>query len=424
MKPLNKKKGRAVQGRAEDINLKAPQSVIHIKHTITLRQYKYWFLMLGAFREAHEQNQPPDAKGFYRFPIAKLTEHLGYEPVKDELKTDFEALRREPININILNKDGKPVQQGMGFISEWEITSKTVGFKIPSFIEEVMRGLDEPRSIFQLINWNIFNKFSGKYEAVIYKLCRDYIGVGRTPYMTLQEYRDYMGLNETDYSENKELNRWVIAGPINKINESPITDILVTPEIERKGRSLTGLHFLVAPKNKALPPAEESSLEAHPAFHLAKVPILPETQKKYLALRGEAEIALCVERANEYGERQAQDGKPPNYGALYHTAIKEGWHTVLTDKKTAEAATRDRKKAESAARRRTAAELKARAEKGLADSEAVLTRFRALPEPVQAEFITAFLATDASAKSAYRRKGFDSPLFLFPFTQYLKGHAA
>jgi hypothetical protein len=164
MKPTKEKKGQALVPKAEDRSLKAPQSIIHIKHRITLRQYKYWILSLDAFREAYKQGQEPDVRGFYRFPIARLTEHLGYEPVKEELKTDFDALRKEPIIINVLNKDGKPVQRGMGFISEWEIASKTIGFKLPSFVEDVMRGLDEPRNIFQLLNWDIFNHFSGKYQ--------------------------------------------------------------------------------------------------------------------------------------------------------------------------------------------------------------------------------------------------------------------
>lgn len=420
MKPSNDKKGQALITKGEDRSLKAPQSVIHIKHCITLRQYKYWILSLDAFREAYKQNQQPDAKGFCRFPIDKLTEYLGYEPVKDELKVDFEALRKEPIIINVLNKDGKPVQRGMGFISEWEITSKTIGIKLPSFIEEVMRGLDEPRNIFQLLNWDIFNHFSGKYEAVIYKLCRDYVGVRRTPYMTLDEFREYMGLQPTEYIEFTRLGQRVIYGPCKAINESEASDITVEPIIQRNGRKAVGIHFLVEPRKQTILPFIEVQKEPHPAFRAAKVPILPKNQDKYLALRSEAEISLSIERANEYGEKQEKAGKPPNYGALYHTAIEEGWHTGLADKKAAEDAKQAQKKAETDAKRRAAAEEKARAEKNQAEREDVLARFRALPEAEQADIIAAFIATNASVRSAYKRKGFDSPLFLFPFVQFLK----
>jgi hypothetical protein len=40
-----------------------------------------------------------------------------------------------------------------------------------------MRGLDLPKAMFSLISWDIFNHFTGKHEAIIYKLCKDYIGV-------------------------------------------------------------------------------------------------------------------------------------------------------------------------------------------------------------------------------------------------------
>ncbi|MBK9952943.1 MAG: replication initiation protein [Candidatus Competibacteraceae bacterium] len=167
-----------------------------------------------------------------------MREYLGYEPVKDELKIDFEGLRKEPILINYLEKDGTPVMHGMGFISEWKISSKTVRFRIPSFLEDVMKGLDEPKAIFQLLNWQIFNHFSGKYEAIIYKLCRDYSGVKRTPYMTLQEFRDYIGIKPKEYSEFMRLNQFVISGSCKKINQSDVSDIKVYPEFKREGRKV------------------------------------------------------------------------------------------------------------------------------------------------------------------------------------------
>ena len=35
-------------------DIKTPQELVHIKHKITLLQYKYWVLMLRAYREAYE----------------------------------------------------------------------------------------------------------------------------------------------------------------------------------------------------------------------------------------------------------------------------------------------------------------------------------------------------------------------------------
>jgi len=68
--PPKKAKGLEIHPskKAECRSLKAPQSVIHIKHHISLRQYKYWILSLDSFREAYQQNLAPDADGFYQYP--------------------------------------------------------------------------------------------------------------------------------------------------------------------------------------------------------------------------------------------------------------------------------------------------------------------------------------------------------------------
>jgi plasmid replication initiation protein len=186
-----------------------------------------------------------------------------------------------------------------------------------------MKGLDSANDIFHLLNWQIFNHFNGKYEAIVYKLCKDYIGVCRTPYMTVFEFRDYIGLNESEYTEFKELNRWTISLPIKNINESPVSDIIVTAEFERKGRKVEGLYFTVKPKHQAaLPPAEpESSL----AFALAKVTITPQEQEDYLKLLSIEQIQHCIERANEYGEDLEKKGKKVHYRAVYKSAITENW---------------------------------------------------------------------------------------------------
>ena len=232
--------------------LRTSQAVVHISHGITLRQYKYWILLLHFYREAYRQVPSSDFDGTYRVSISKISEYLGYEPVKAELRADFEVLRKEPIVINILSKDGHKAQRGMGFISEWEVSSKTVGFRLPTFLEDVMKGLDDAKAIFHLLHWKIFSSFNGKYEAIIYKLCKDYVGIQRTPYMTITDFRQYVGLQESEYPEFAELNRWTISKPVKVINESIISDISVKVEFQRKGRKVEGLYFKIEPKQQMI----------------------------------------------------------------------------------------------------------------------------------------------------------------------------
>jgi len=416
MKTPSKK--QEVISSQKDRSLKTPQSIIHIKHRISLLQYKYWVLLLHEYHSQYERRELPDKNGFRYLPMSKIVDYLGYEPKKNQIWTDLLALKNETLAYNFLEKDGKPVKYGSGFISEWTVSNSGIGFKLPSFIEDVMRGMDEPRLIFQLLNWDIFNHFSGKYDAVVYKLCRDYIGVRKTPYMTIPQYREYIGLDDVEYKPFDDLNKRCISGPCKNINASPISDITVNPDIDRKGRKAIGIRFIVEPKDKALLPFLEP--EPNPAFLHSRVPISPKIQEKYLSLRTGEEISLCIERANDYGERQEKEGKAANYGALYRTAIEEGWHVGQADKKATEEAEQAKKKAEADAKRKATAEEKARKERIQAEQRAILEWFSMLAKDEQAETIAAFLETAPHTRRLYQKRGFESPVFLFPFIAFLK----
>lgn len=305
------------------IILKTPQSIVHIKHTVSLRQYKYWVLLLRFYREFFELGEEPDCKGFYSVPIAKISDYMGYEPMKTELKADLGALRREPIVINFLDKDGTKGVHEMGFISECKITSKTIAFRIPSFLEEVMRGDNEATRIFQLLNWNIFNSFNGKYEAIIYKLCKDYIGIRRTPYMTIADYRDYIGLNENEYNPFSRLNEWTITSPIKAINKNEMSDITVSVEYKRTGRKVDGLYFKATEKKQTSLPFPE--FEPNKAFAFAKIAISIQDQNKYLETMSPEEIQATIQRANEYAENLKAKGQKAQMGGIYQRAFSERW---------------------------------------------------------------------------------------------------
>lgn len=399
--------------------VKAPQAIVHIKHSITLRQYKIWLVILQKYRDLHESGSVLDEEGFFRFQRKEIDSMLGYEIESSVLKSEFEKIRREPIVINYLEKDKTSVTHGMGFISEWKISSKTIKFKLPSFLEGVMKGLDKPLAMFQLLNWQIFNHFTGKYEAIIYKLCRDYVGVKNTPYMPIDAFREYMGLKPEEYSEFKILNNYLIKKPIKNINESPISDISIKVQYRTEGRKTIGLYFVVSKKNQSAIPFPE--LEQNPAFRFAKVHIEAFTQAEYLALRNPAEIELCIERANEYGEGEAGKGKEPNYGAIYRKAIAEGWHTSYADKKAKQEAIEAAKQKEKNKAATVAQEEAKKSEERKAWIEATLTRFSTLSEESKAELRAAYAATLSDVlRKSFEKQAEQAPMHRLKFAEFFE----
>lgn len=365
---------------------RTPQELVHIKHSISARQYKYWFLLLKAYKELIEANTQADKDGFYSVSLSDISILMGYEPVKKELKSDLEALRQQPIIINYLEKDGKPVTHGMGFLSEWKVSSTKISFKLPSFIEKVVQGDLEAKQMFLLLNWDIFNSFGGKYEAIIYKLCKDYIGVGRTPYFTVEEYRDYIGLKENEYKQFFELNRWAISKPIKNINDNEMSDILVKVFLEKKGVKVIGLHFEMEYK-ATTPVLEIAPIEPNPVFEKSLITIPPNKQLEYLGQFSEEQIKAIIDRANGYIDKLKADGKKASVGAIYNKAFLESWGLDNWEAEQKAKAEADEKKRQEKAERE--AELKAQKEaeererQERAERERCFSVFEALPQDEQ-----------------------------------------
>jgi len=397
--------------------LKAPQSIIHIKHKITLRQYKYWVLLLQELRARFDAKAPPDEDGFFAVPLAQIAESMGYTPTKAELRADLETIRKEPISFNVLSKDGLQEHYGAGFISEYFVSTNRIRFKFPSFLEKVMKGLDEPKAMFALINWHVFNHFTGKYEAIIYKLCKDYINSPghRTPDFTLEQFREYMGVRKEEYPEFKEFNRRVISGPVSNINTNELSDILVEPVLRKTGRSVTGLFFTVAHKSQTSLPFAE--MEGESIFRFSKVPIAPKLQQEYLTIRPQKEIMLCIERANEYGEELERAGKTATYGAIYRKAITEGWHEQHAGKKQGQ---EKKEAARNAALEKAAAQRRAEEESIRSDQEAnakAWALFEALTEDEQKTIQNEFLLSATTSEIKLFKKSGKST---GPFRIYIK----
>lgn len=360
----NRRQPGASTPAQKKVILKTPQSLVHIKHSISLKQYKLWILMLKHYKEQFEKGAITD--DLLILPKSQLDQFFGYENVKQEIQHDLEALRKEPIIFNVLNKDGEKEQHGIGFISEWTLSATKVGFLLPRNIAESVENLETAR-IFSLLNLSVFNQFSGKYEALLYKLCADYVGIKRTPDMTIDAYRDYMGLKPGEYEAGRDLNKFIIQAPTDKINKSEICDILVEPVYKRQGRKIVGVYFKVEHKKQGVLP-----FPADPAFSLARLPIVPNQQQRYLSLYSPEAIALSIERANTYIDTLKNKGASVDMGAIYNKAIEENWGEQLQVLKEAEEQERLAKAA-----RKAEVLAEARAEEDTKSRQAYLKELRA-----------------------------------------------
>lgn len=372
-------------------DLKTPQSLIHLDHTMTLVQYKYWILFLHDVKRQILQGVEPDEKGYYYISMKEVNALMGIKVTqrKSIIFDDLKALKNITVSYNVLEKDGTKAKIGHGLIYDWYVSNNRIGYILPKTFVDTMLQLDtDKQSIFHLLNWQIFNSFSGKYEAILYKLCKDYIGVGITHKFTIDEFRKYLGLGEKEYIQFFELNRWTIQKPIKIINESEISDITISVKFEKQGRKVVGVQFLVEPKQKALPFNENNP---HFAFAGAKITLSTEQQQTYLEKYNNEQIEAILERANEYAQKLADDGKKVNFGAIYNKAFGEGWGLdTLEAKKRAEAeaeAKRLEAKAKKEAEKKAKAEAEAKERAEKERTEKAIKFFESLPADEQEKIL-------------------------------------
>ena len=396
--------------------LLTPQSLVHIKHTINLQQIKYFYLLFEEMRLSVEHGIEPDTDGFYSMSMVRLSELIGYTPSKREVWADLEKLKNQTFAVNFLMKGGDTVKYGAGYIAEWAVSNSHIKFKFPSFFMSVAKNFIEFKKLFLQLNWEIFNSLTGKYEAIIYKLCKDYLYSGgkRTPNFTIDSFREYMGIKENEYQDFKALNRRCIAQPVKKINENILSDILVTANFIKTGKTITGLFFSAEHKSQQSLPIE--TVEGDSPFRFARVPIPPSLQDKYLKSHTAEEATLCIEAANMWIDEKLKAGETVNHGKAYRSALDNDW--------------RPKAKADEEATKRIKAtvtneqvERRALAEKEQSDKEQhakIWAEFLTRTEAEQDTFIRELLADKPTALKIYENKGKDAPLVRSNVTSYIK----
>jgi len=105
--------------------------------------------------------------------------------------------------------------------------------------------------IYASINMAIQRKFRSKHALALYENCYRFKTVRSTGWWNLKTFRRLMGVDDSDYYRQfKHLNAKVIKPTVKEINA--VSDIEITPEFKRSGRSITEIRFLIG-ANPQLP---------------------------------------------------------------------------------------------------------------------------------------------------------------------------
>ena len=174
---------------------------------------------------------------------------LGYDsndrkPLKESLK----ALASVHAEWNILGDNQEEVEWGVSSLLSHAILSRgkcRYGYS-PALAEKLYNP-----DIYASINMAIQRKFRSKHALALYENCYRFKTVRSTGWWNLKTFRRLMGVDDSDYYHQfKHLNAKVIKPTVKEINA--VSDIEITPEFKRSGRSITEIRFLIG-ANPQLP---------------------------------------------------------------------------------------------------------------------------------------------------------------------------
>ncbi|MGH1414373.1 MAG: replication initiation protein [Pelagimonas sp.] len=216
-------------------SVKKNVAAIHVSGKLSLLQRKLSnVLLLNAYDTLVTQ-------GSHRIDARTLCLMIGYNSNDTEtLKTALRGLAETVAEWDMLDDKGR---------QEWGVSALLSYAKLRDGICEyayspaLAEKLHDPK-VFALINLNIQRQFTGGHALALYENCFRFVNTGSTGWWELEVFRRLMGVDGSDYYKSyKQLNAKVIKPAVAEVNK--VSDIIVTPEIRKMGRSVSGLRFKI-----------------------------------------------------------------------------------------------------------------------------------------------------------------------------------
>lgn len=225
----------------EHRKLKKSVGAIHSSGNLTLVQRKLANVLLYSAYDSLL------SKRTHTIPLSIMCNMLGWDESNklEHLKEALQKLAETSIQFN-LKEDGKDVWRVMSMISFGEIKD---GFCTYRYDEYLAERLFDP-VMYAVINLSVQKKFDSGHALNLYENCLRFKDTqsGSTGWWTLEFLRDVMGATGPHYDEFFRLNSKAIKPAVEQINRE--SDILLTPEFKKTGRSVSEIRFLVVEKTK------------------------------------------------------------------------------------------------------------------------------------------------------------------------------
>lgn len=211
-------------------------AAIHVSGKLTLLQRKLSnVLLLNAYDTLISRQR-------HQIDARTLCLMIGYNSNDMEtLKQSLRGLAETVAEWDMLDEKG---QQEWGVSSLLSYAKLKGGVCEYAYSPALAEKLHDPK-VFALINLNMQRRFTSGHALALYENCYRFVRTGSTGWWPLELFRRLMGVDGSAYYEVfKQLNAKIIKPAVAEVNRS--SNIIVTPEIRKQGRTVTEIRFRIA----------------------------------------------------------------------------------------------------------------------------------------------------------------------------------
>jgi hypothetical protein len=217
--------------------LKKHVAAIHIGAKLSLLQRK---LVNALLYNAYDQLLTAKE---HKISASVLCEMIGFDSHNSAyLKGALKGLMETVVEFDVLEDDGKTSWEAMVLLPYAKLKGGVCTYRYEQSLAEKLYHPD----VYSKINLSVLREMKSAHALVLYENCYRYVDIAHTPWWDVDVFRKLMSVDQMiSYKQFKLLNRAVIQPAMKEVNE--LSNIQLELETKRKGRTVTGLRFIIRP---------------------------------------------------------------------------------------------------------------------------------------------------------------------------------
>ena len=217
--------------------LKKHVAAIHIGAKLSLLQRK---LVNALLYNAYDQLLSGQE---HHISASVLCEMIGFDSKNiGYLKGALKGLMETVVEFDVLEEDGERSWEAMVLLPYAKIKGGICTYRYERALAEKLYHPD----VYSKINLSVLREMNSAHALVLYENCYRFEGIGHTAWWDIEVFRKLMAVDMMpSYKPFKALNRNVIQPAMKEVNK--LSNIQIEMETRMKGRTVTGLRFIVKP---------------------------------------------------------------------------------------------------------------------------------------------------------------------------------